>query len=99
MSKIQIEELSSNASEFTTLNNQETSEVVGGYSYRYSYPGFSFNLRNYYSAKVAVVGQSNLNSNAQITLGIDDFYFSTLGKVRGNRNGSSHTNNVTVYQS
>jgi hypothetical protein len=99
MSKIQINELSSNASEFITLNNRETSEVLGGYSYHYSYPGFSLNFRSYYSAKVAVLGQSNSNSNTQIALGIHDYYFKSLGKRSGNRNSSSHTNHVTVYQS
>ena len=97
MSKIQIKELSSTTSEFTTLNSQETSEVIGGYSYYYSYPGFSFSFSNYFSSKIATVEQVNLNENNQIALGSGAYYI--VGKASTGKNGSSHTNNVTVYQS
>ncbi|MGL5941958.1 MAG: hypothetical protein ACRC2S_16610 [Waterburya sp.] len=56
MSKIQINELNSN-SELEVLNNQETSEVVGG---------FSFNID---ASKYAKVDQINYNKNTQVAFG------------------------------
>ena len=96
MFKIQIKELSSSASELTTLNNQETSEVIGGYRYHYSIPGFSFSFRTKFSSKTAAVKQINLNENAQIALGSG--FYRIIGAASSGRNGGSQTNNVTVYQ-
>lgn len=97
MSKIQIKELSSTASELTTLNIQETSQVIGGYRYYYSYPGFSFSFITTSSSKTAAVEQINLNDNDQITLGSG--LYRIIGAASKNKNGGSQTNNVTVYQS
>jgi|GEM_PF-3692104 len=96
MSKIQIKELCSRASELTTLNNQETSQVIGGYNYHYSYPGFSFSFNTKFSSKTAAVKQINLNKNAQIALGSG--FYHIIGAASSGKNGGYQTNNVTVYQ-
>ncbi len=59
MSKIQISELNVTASEFTALNDSETTDVVGGY---YGYGGYN-------SYKNAYVSQNNSNSTLQLAFG------------------------------
>jgi len=55
MSKIQIAELNVAASEFTALNDSETTDVVGGWG------GYSYKYANVY--------QNNSNSTLQLAFG------------------------------
>ncbi len=55
MSKIQIAELNVAASEFTALNDSETTDVVGGWGY--------------YSDKYASIYQNNSNYTTQVAFG------------------------------
>ena len=92
MSKIQFNEISLSASEFTTLNKEEATEVRGGHNYHY--PSLSISFSSYFSTKVAVVEQVNFNENAQFALGGGKFFTSN-----GNENDSYQINEVTTYQS
>ena len=87
MSKIQIDELNLNASEFNTLSKDETTEVVGGYYYPYSsyYESYSFDN------DFAVVDQLNVNGTKQAAFG--GFFGNT-----GNSNGTGQGNYAEIYQ-
>ena len=92
MSKIQFNELNQNASEFTTLNNEEIAEVVGGhYGYYGSYFSYSESLS--VDIKEAFVNQNNFNSNSQFALGGGKKYTSN-----GNNNGTGQNNNANISQ-
>ncbi|MDJ0571993.1 MAG: hypothetical protein QNJ53_23510 [Pleurocapsa sp. MO_192.B19] len=82
MSKIQIAALNRNASEFNALNDQETTEVVGGYGGYSSY---------YFSEKIALVDQFNGNTTNQAALA--DYYGSAY-----NSNYTDQNNYVSIYQ-
>ena len=88
MSKIQIDELNLNASEFNTLSQDETAEVVGGYWY---YPSYSYSYYSYSDNDFAVVQQANYNSTQQVSFG---------GKYgnTGNSNGTSQSNYAYISQ-
>ena len=92
MSKIQISKLNS-ASNFSTLNTEETSNVVGGTS-KFYFPILSYSIVAKYSSKVAMAEQPNVNVNAQIPLASG--YYSA-----NNRNSSYgyQVNEATLYQS
>ena len=92
MSKIQISELNS-ASNFSTLNTEETANVVGGTS-KFYFPIVSYSIVAKYSSKVAMAKQANVNSNAQIALD-GGYYFAN----NGNSNYSYQVNEVSLYQS
>ncbi len=83
MSKIQIVELNRNASEFNALNDQETTEVVGGYGGYYSYD---------YSSKIAAISQVNFNETNQAALG-GGYYGGA-----SNYNSTYQNNSVSIYQ-
>jgi hypothetical protein len=85
MSKIQINELNLNASEFNTLNAEETTEVVGGY-----YGGY---YSSYYSFDddFAAVQQGNFNATEQVALG--GYFGDTY-----NTNSTSQNNSANIYQ-
>ena len=88
MSKIQIDELNLNASEFNTLSQDETAEVVGGYWY---YPSYSTYISFSSDDDIAAVKQGNFNSTQQAALG--GFFGNT-----GNSNGTGQGNTVIISQ-
>ena len=90
MSTIKINQLNQNSSEFTSLNDRETAEVVGGYYYG-GYSSYS-NYYNY-SSKFAKSKQANFNETNQVALG--------GGKhtSNGNSNSTSQGNSSFIDQS
>ena len=90
MSTIQINQLNQNSSEFTSLNDRETAEVVGG-----NYYGGYSSYYSYYSSKSnknAVVKQANFNSTQQAALGGGRF------SSNGNSNSTYQFNDATIVQ-
>ncbi|MDJ0590782.1 MAG: hypothetical protein QNJ72_12410 [Pleurocapsa sp. MO_226.B13] len=90
MSKIQIDQLNLNASEFNTLNKEETAEVVGGYSYYYQ-PYYSYSSSYYSDNDFAAVHQSNYNATQQVAFG--GYYGDTV-----NNNYTNQNNSANIYQ-
>lgn len=85
MSKIQINELNLNASEFNTLEAGEANEVVGGW---YGYGSYY----SYYSDNdIAAVQQANFNSTKQVAFG--GYFGNTY-----NTNSTSQSNSANIYQ-
>jgi hypothetical protein len=84
MSKIQINELNLNASEFNTLNTEETAKVVGGYYYGGYYSYYSDN-------DFAAVKQGNFNATKQVAFG--GYYGDTY-----NTNSTDQNNSANIYQ-
>lgn len=66
MSKIQITELNKNTSEFNTLNDQETAEVVGGYRDKYAYI-YQDNYNNTYQLAFGGYGYYSSANNSNYT--------------------------------
>ena len=89
MSTIKINQLNQNSSEFTSLNDRETAEVVGGYYYGGYSSYFSTNI----SKKFASVKQENANFTSQAALGGGRF------SSNGNSNSTSQGNSSFIDQS
>jgi hypothetical protein len=88
MSKIQFNEL--NTSELEVLNNEATSEVVGGYGYWGGY--YSSVYKNRSSRKTARVDQVNLNENTQVAFGGGKY------SITENYNSTYQNNSANIYQ-
>ena len=88
MSKIQFNEL--NTSELEVLNNEATSEVVGGYGYWGGY--YSSVIKKRSSRKTAVVNQANLNENTQVAFGGGKFSYTS------NYNSTHQNNSANINQ-